>query len=205
MDGIKTKKRAKPLRETPTESEFHAIVKSVREQPFSDTATDSGDLIEFMGLAGLGQAEVTPMKWQHIEWQDGWMTAFRAKTKTAFPVPVYPRVRSFLEKLRMARGGTPHPAEKIFRVKSAKKALKDACDRLQLPNYAPRSLKRCFITGAPRRGVDVQFIASWQGHSDGGKLVLQTYSHITKDHSAKMAKLILPRFWFFRTLCGFGL
>jgi len=30
-----------------------------------------------------------------------------------------------------------------------------------------------FITRAIERGVDVKVIADWQGHKDGGKLILQ--------------------------------
>ena len=190
VEGIKTKKRTKPIRDTPTEAEFEAVVKSIREQRLSDTASDSGDLIEFMGLAGLGQAEVRPMKWQHIKWEDGWMTAFRAKTKTEFPVPIYPKVRLFLEELRRKRVQPLNPSDNIFRVKDAKKAFKNACVRLNVPVYTQRSLRRFFITKALRRGVDVQSIAAWQGHTDGGKLVLQNYSETSKDHSAEMAKLM---------------
>ncbi len=36
-------------------------------------------------------------------------------------------------------------------------------------------------------GVDVKTIAEWQGHRDGGKLILQTYSHIQEPHADLMA------------------
>ena len=36
-----------------------------------------------------------------------------------------------------------------------------------------------FITRAIERGVDVKVIAEWQGHKDGGKLILDTYSTLT--------------------------
>ena len=47
-----------------------------------------------------------------------------------------------------------------------------------------------FITRAIERGVDVKVIAQWQGHRDGGKLILQTYSHVRPEHSNRMALLI---------------
>ena len=37
-----------------------------------------------------------------------------------------------------------------------------------------------FIRTAIERGVDVKVIAQWQGHQDGGKLILDTYSHVRK-------------------------
>ncbi len=48
-----------------------------------------------------------------------------------------------------------------------------------------------FITGAIEKGVDVKVIAEWQGHSDGGKLILDTYSHVRPAHSQRMAQLMV--------------
>ena len=31
-------------------------------------------------------------------------------------------------------------------------------------------------------GADVGTVAKWVGHVDGGKLIMQTYSHLLKDH-----------------------
>jgi len=44
-----------------------------------------------------------------------------------------------------------------------------------------------------RLGVDVATVAAWQGHSDGGALVLKTYGdEVHLDHSLKMAALLDP-------------
>ena len=47
-----------------------------------------------------------------------------------------------------------------------------------------------FITRAIERGVDVKVIAQWQGHRDGGKLILDTYSHVRLEHNERMAALM---------------
>jgi hypothetical protein len=47
-----------------------------------------------------------------------------------------------------------------------------------------------FITRAIERGADVKVIAQWQGHRDGGKLILDTYSHVNPVHSNRMAQLM---------------
>jgi hypothetical protein len=47
-----------------------------------------------------------------------------------------------------------------------------------------------FITRAIQLGVDVKTIAEWQGHKDGGKLILDTYSHVNPVHSQRMARLM---------------
>ena len=47
-----------------------------------------------------------------------------------------------------------------------------------------------FITRAIERGIDVKVISEWQGHRDGGRLILQTYSHVNAAHSERMARLM---------------
>jgi site-specific recombinase XerD len=47
-----------------------------------------------------------------------------------------------------------------------------------------------FITRAIEKGVDIKVISEWQGHRDGGKLILDTYSHVNRAHSNRLAKLM---------------
>jgi len=37
----------------------------------------------------------------------------------------------------------------------------------------------------------VKVIASWQGHTDGGSLILKTYSHVSRPHAERMAALMI--------------
>lgn len=54
---LKSVKREKPIRLTPSFEQFKAIIADVRAQQFNADAQDSADFLEFLGLAGLGQAE----------------------------------------------------------------------------------------------------------------------------------------------------
>jgi integrase len=185
---IKKSKLEKPIRKTPSFEEFRAIVASIREQPFSDTAKESADFVEFLGLAGLGQAEAASLTWDDIDWKANTITTFRHKTKTGFQIPIYPQVRPLLERRFEASAGVGD--ENVFSVKNAKKAISSACKRLKLPAYLHRSFRRMFVTRAIELGVDVKVIAEWQGHRDGGKLILSTYSHVRPIHSQAMALLM---------------
>jgi integrase len=184
------RKRKKPIRKTPTPTEFAAIVADIRNQSFNADAKDSADFVEFIGLAGLGQAETSALTWADVDWQNEQITTFRKKTSRGFMVPLYPQLRPLLERMRQERGGNPPGDERVFRLKDAKKAISGACKRLGLPAYSHRSFRRMFITRAIEHGVDVKVIAEWQGHRDGGKLILDTYSHVAPKHSARMAKLM---------------
>jgi integrase len=179
-------RREKPIRPTPTYEDFKAVIADVRAQPFNADAQDSADFLEFLGLAGLGQAEASSLTRADVDFEAGRIITFRHKTATGFAIPLFPQVRPLLERLCE---GKAHD-ERLFKLNNAKKALAGACRRLGLPPFSQRSLRRMFITRAIERGADVKVIAQWQGHKDGGKLILDTYSHVNPLHSQRMAQLM---------------
>jgi integrase len=183
---LKYIKREKPIRLTPTWEQFKAIVANVRAQVFNADAQDSADFLEFLGLAGLGQAEARSLTRADVDPDAGRITTFRHKTSTGFVVPIFPQLRPLLERLCEGKSSS----DKIFKIADAKHALANACKRLGLPPFNQRSLRRMFITRAIERGVDVKVIAQWQAHRDGGKLILDTYSHVRPEHSDRMAALM---------------
>jgi len=63
-----SKVRDKPIRKTPTIEQFNQIIGSIRSQQFNGhNADDSADFPEFIGLAGLGQAEASALTWDDID------------------------------------------------------------------------------------------------------------------------------------------
>ena len=186
---LRSARREKPIRLTPTFEQFKAIIADVRAQQFNADAQDSADFLEFLGLAGLGQAEAASLRRADIDFDAERIITFRHKTSTGFAIPIYPQLRPLLGKL--SEGKSNH--DPIFKIRDAKKALAAACQRLNLPPFSQRSLRRMFITTAIERGVDIKVISEWQGHKDGGKLILDTYSHVTRVHSHRMAQLMTDR------------
>jgi integrase len=186
--NLRKVKLDKPIRRTPTFEQFQEIVKSIRSQRFNGhDADESADFVEFIGLAGLGQAEASALTWDDIDWQREQITTFRYKTKSGFAIPLYPQLRPLLERKHAHR---QPDVDRAFKIDNAKKAIAAACKRLKFPAFSHRSFRRMFITRAIERGVDVKVIAQWQGHKDGGKLILETYSHVNPVHSRRMAALM---------------
>ena len=112
--------------------------------------------------------------------------SFTATPSQVAPFPIFPQLRPLVEKLCKGKAHN----ERLFKHDDAAKALSNACKRLELPPFSHRSLRRMFITRAIEKGVDVKVIAEWQGHRDGGKLILDTYSHVNPIHSQRMAELM---------------
>ncbi len=201
--SMKGKKVVKPIRVTPTFEEFNAVITDVRHQKWNAEAQASADFLEFMGLVGVGQAEITGVQRQHVNIAKRQITFFRQKTRTPYTVTIYPQAEALVKKLVDKPG--LKPTDPVFpinltksknveaegKTKDAKKSLQAACKRLGYPAYTQRSLRRMFITRCIEKGIDVKVIAQWQGHQDGGKLILGTYSHVRNVHAEEMAKKLV--------------
>ena len=185
-DGIKTKwkRPQKPQRNVPTEEQFRNIIESIRTQRFSDSAGDTADFVEFLGRAGLGQAEASSLTWADIDWNESRIAIKRQKTGSRFFVPIYPQLEPLLKRLYAK---CPQPldlTQKVFKIRDAKKALASACKRLGLPHFSQRNFRQVLIRQLWQSGVDRKLIAEWQGHRDGGKLIMDTYTEVFGDNDA---------------------
>ncbi len=187
--GIKGLKVETPIRQTPTWEQFEKIEENIRSQRFSDDAENSANLVQFMGLAGVGTAECANLRGEHVNFAANRITLYRKKTDTGYTIPIFPQLLPFLK--RLESNGQIVPGQPLFKVKDSKKALGAACKRLGFLNFSSRALRRCFITRAIELGIDFKTIAAWQGHCDGGVLIAKTYSHLRSEHSDAMAKRLV--------------
>jgi integrase len=176
----KTVKRRKVVTEpdhVPTIKQCESIVANMRIQKASDTRDDSADLCEFIHLAALGQAEAAALLWKDVDLKRGVLKVKRIKTDVYFEIAMHDALRRFLKKLA-AKSPNRNPSDKLFRVRSMKKALHNACTRLGFPAYSPRDLRKARIVWCLRKGVPIEIIAKWQGHSDNGVLIRRTYANV---------------------------
>ena len=169
-------KKLTPVRLTPSMDQFRAIVESIRSQQFADTREETADFVEAQGCLGLGQAELVNLKWQSVDLKNNTISVLRIKTNTPFEIPIYPQAKALIERRKKITGGAAE--DRVFTILDAKVAVANACSRLKYPQFSQRSFRRMFITTALENGVNVKTIAELQGHQDGGKLILDTYSHV---------------------------
>jgi integrase len=194
--GIKYRKREdKNKKLFPEWDEFQAIVTSIRSQQYADTAKESADLVQFMGEAGLGQAECAGLKWGHVNFKKKEIVIIRQKTRSEFTIPIYAQLQPLLERMNADRGEHRDPEENVFKVRDPKKSLAEACKRLKLPGYSPRSFRRMFIRRCLNDlGWDVQSVAATQGHQDGGQTILKHYAQGTSKRLHDLAsRMVAPQ------------
>ncbi|MCX6921869.1 MAG: tyrosine-type recombinase/integrase [Verrucomicrobia bacterium] len=185
------KRPQKPLRHVPTQEQFEIIIKSIRSQEQNVEADESADFVEFMGLAGLGQAEASSLTLGDIDWGKERIRVRRRKTGELFYVPIYPHLKAPLEELVKKFPVSAPKDQKLFKIKDARKALTNACARLQFPHFSQRNIRQVLIRRLWQSGLDHKLIAKWQGHQDGGKLILDTYTEVfgANDESYEKAQL----------------
>jgi integrase len=193
MEKVTYRKISKIVRLTPTPEQFEAIVADLRSQKSNGHgATDTADTVELAGRLGLGQAELAGICRKHIDLDAGIIKLFRRKTTSAFTIPIFPLAREIV--VRRLANMPDDPDARLLPHYNFRKALEGVCQRLNLPKFEPRALRRFHITQALRAGVDAPTVASWQGHRDGGALVLRTYGdEVRMDHSQRMASLLAPK------------
>lgn len=196
LSGLRYKTVHRPPPTIPTLKQFEKILAEVRATKKNRKAMASADFLEFEGRAGLGQAEASELRWCDIDFsagplltrgkqRAGEMRIKRVKTGKYFAVPLFPKLRPLLERMHseaIARakkeGRSFDPDGRVFVIDNARKALTNACERLELPAFTQRNLRQMFIVELYRAGVDVKTIAEWQGHQDGGKLIMDTYTEV---------------------------
>jgi len=187
------KKPERPRRLVPTEEQFSKILQSIRSETRNVLAEESADFIEFMGLAGLGQAEASSLTWGDIDWEKEVLAVRRQKTRALFYPPIYPDLKPFLKQLYAAYTQPPRSDARVFRIRDARKALTNACARLHFPHFTQRSIRAYHIGRLWRARVDLKLIAKWQGHQDGGRLLLNTYTEVFGDNDAEYVRAELSK------------
>ncbi len=184
---IRKAKKEPIIRLIPSPDEFEKIIAEIRQPNWKVEngkhggqrpmyQHDSADFAEYLGGAGIGQAEAVGLDWEDIDDERDVIHYRRKKTQRAFNTPIFPWLKPLLNKLRADAG--PNARGPVFKVKNVKNALRGATQRLGLPHFTQRNLRAMRIKRLWEQGVDVKVIAQWQGHSDGGKLIMTTYTEV---------------------------
>ena len=172
----------------PTRDHFTTLVKTIRA--YDPRAWEGADLVEILAYSGMRLSEATSMVWGEVDFDRGQFVVTGGdkgtKNHEARAVPLFPALRSLLE--RMKQEQQPQPTDRLVSIRSAKKVITHACQQANLPHFHHHLFRHFFVSQAIENGVDFKTISAWVGHKDGGVLVAKTYGHLNDVHSAEMAK-----------------
>lgn len=180
LERLKPAKKKEVEREQPTWEQSERIVAEV-----AMSRAETGLIVGFMRNFGVGQGEIMYLLGEHIDLTAQVVRFRRKKTGKPFDVPIFTHAKEFVEKLRAE--GRLERGKPVVAYRNPRKALATACDHLDLADYEPRALRRCFIVHCLESGIDPRVVAKWQGHADA-KLIFSTYGkHIDAKHEQREA------------------
>jgi integrase len=191
MEKLKrVRKGGEPNRAQPTWEQAQQI-----EAEVGRYAAETALIIGFMRNFGVGQAEIHYLLGDHTDLKNGVIHFRRKKTGKPFDVPVFPHAQAFIKRLKdQGRFQTGKP---VVTWRNPRKALEAACQRLDLPTYEPRALRRCFIVHCLQQGIDPRVVAKWQGHKDAkliftvyGKYIDQSYERAQAERLGGVAEAV---------------
>jgi integrase len=183
----------------PTKEQRDAVLAEMRRE---SKAWQTTNYIEFLSLIGTRKTEGLEVVWKDMNFEENTAHLITLKQRTnetiRRKVPLYPALVEFLQRHKgdcKTHGISTKPNDKLFTITTAKRALAGAVKRIRQknPNFPPFShhdFRHFFATHAHSCGVDIETVALWLGHSDGGNLARKTYVHPTEEHSQKMAQLL---------------
>lgn len=171
----------------PSHEQFASLTQRLRGNGYHRAA----DFVELLGYSGMRRNEAASLTWEDVDFQRG---QFRVtggeqgtKNREVRHVPLFPALRTLLERLRDKQKKPPPPTKSIMSIAQCRDSIGAACREAGLPHFTHHSLRHFFCSNAIENGVDFKTIAGWLGHKDGGILVAKTYGHLRQEHSDAMA------------------
>ncbi|MEI6492598.1 MAG: tyrosine-type recombinase/integrase [Verrucomicrobiota bacterium] len=187
--GVKSRRRVnrKPPN-TPTIEQAEKIVAAMYNKGDENGPLCSSDFLKFLFLAGIGEAELRTLKWSDVDWTAERIQIQRVKTGSYFYVPFYPWLKPFLVDLfarRKVKQG------QIFKLKTIAIGLRNTCRKLEFKPFSPRNFRQACIVRQLRARLPVKLVAQYQGHTDGGVLIMKTYSQVISEMDSTYEKDML--------------
>jgi integrase len=148
------------------------------------------DLMRFALSTGLRTGELFSLQWSNVNWENGVLNVFAAKTGKTRTVPLNAEARKILESWQHGRKNEHvfynHGTGKPFVDLKAGFAL--ACRKAEIEGVTWHTLRHTFASRLLDRGVDVVTVKELLGHSS--ITVTMRYTHTNLDSKkAAVAKL----------------
>lgn len=183
-EELKRKPVIRKVRTVPKLETIKAIVEEIRKRR-GPRAIQAAVMVEFAAYSGLRPGEMAALRAEDL--QGDWLIVRGGKDGTKnYRERMVPINHSLLALIARERLGKT--AGRIFKIESQAREMKAACETLGIESVTPYTLRHYFATSAIEAGIDVATVAEWMGHTDGGVLLLNTYTHVRRAHSLAEAQ-----------------
>lgn len=172
----------------PSKEQLKEILDHIRNSR-GGRARYNWELVSFLAFSGCRIGEANRVTLGNINREAGIITVLGdpetgTKNSTIRRIPIIPSMAELLDS--MDREGEPSSAP-LLKVKTARVALANACEKAGVQKLTHHKLRDVFATTCLESDVDVKTVAEWLGHKDGGALLLKTYAHLRSQHFLESA------------------
>lgn len=168
----------------PTMEQFSILIKHLSTRRVAPKPGGGRDIIEFMAYTGTRVQEAAQVLLRDINFKDETIliTGGEVGTKNykSRIIPLFENAKAVIERVLQGRPDLMSD-DKIFHISTTNYMMREAAKEIGLPKFHNHSMRHFFVTQCMELNTPIHFLASWVGHSDGGALLLKTYTHIRKD------------------------
>lgn len=184
ISGFKRMRIPETLIQVPSGGEMVELIADIRGQG-KRSSEECADMVMMMAYTGLRPAEC-----ENLEAKDllADVIAVRmgdkgTKNYSERLVPIMDEIRELVDRRRELVG-------KIWSIKSPRRAMTNASERLGVARVGPYTCRHFFATMCLESGVDVPTVARWMGHKDNGVTLMRRYAHVSDRHGMEAAKRV---------------
>ena len=168
------------------------------------------DFLLLLAYTGSREQEGLKLRWSHVDFTrrrlhigagEDFVTgtvvlgeAGDTKTGTGRQVQFNPQLEAHLLDMKSRRAPdsqwlfpSPQRGKQDLRVTTLRGALASGLNAAGIERLGFHDMRHLFISSCLMGGTDVGTVAAWVGHKDGGKLIMQTYSHLLDSHLREAA------------------
>ena len=168
------------------------------------------DFLLLLAYTGAREQEGLKLRWHHVDFTrrclhigagEDFVTgtvvlgeAGDTKTGRGRQVQFNPQLEAHLLDMKSRRAPdsqwlfpSPRRGKQDLRVTTLRGALASGLEAAGIERLGFHDMRHLFISSCLMGGTDVGTVAAWVGHVDGGKLIMQTYSHLLDDHLHEQA------------------
>jgi integrase len=197
LDGIKKFDHRPEKKEIPSVENIEKYVtEAIAHCPRS--GRQFADYLHLLMFTGARETEALSLQWNAINFSTG-QVHFHRNTKFGKTrhVDFNPKLKALLEDMQTRRNTktewlfpSPRPNAQAGRITTFRRTLEKVREKVGV-YLSDHYLRHYFASQAVMAGVDRFVLVKWLGHADGGKLIAETYGHLTNAFEQKQAAKLI--------------
>lgn len=153
------------------------------------------DYIKLLAFTGARAQEGLRLQWKDIDFQRQQVAILETKNQSPRFIDFNPALARHLIAMRQRRAPdsdwlfpSPMRGEEDLRAGGFPRTMRLVTRAAGMEGFQIHDLRHYFISMCLMNQIDVQTVAAWVGHKDGGVLIGKVYGHLYDSHKRQMAK-----------------